>query len=178
MLACKLARNHMHPQNVEVPPYEPVRDMHALKDLLTEKLDDYGLEPGHSHMDLVLFKDALHHICRIHRILQQPRGNALLVGVGGSGRKSLSRLATYVAELKCFTIEITKNYRQTEFREDLKGLYKLAGASNKPTVFLFDETQIVYETFLEDVNNILTSGEVGWGCWGLACLLASTRGSF
>ena len=47
-----------------------------------------------------------------------------------------------------------------EFREDLKGLYRQAGCANKPTTFLFDETQIVLETFLEDVNNILTSGEV------------------
>lgn len=89
-----------------------------------------------------------------------PAGNALLVGVGGSGRKSLSRLAAFVAELKCFTIEISKNYRQTEFREDLKNLYRQAGCQNKPTLFLFDETQIKMESFLEDVNNILSSGEV------------------
>ncbi|KAG1668463.1 hypothetical protein FOA52_005236 [Chlamydomonas sp. UWO 241] len=142
------------------PAYEPVRNMVALKDMLTEKLEDYALEPGNSAMDLVLFRDALHHICRVHRILMQPRGNALLVGVGGSGRKSLSRLAAFVAELKCFTIEITKNYRLNEFREDLKGLYRQAGCAAKPTVFLFDETQIVTETFLEDVNNMLSSGEV------------------
>jgi hypothetical protein len=66
----------------------------------------------------------------------------MLVGVGGSGRKSLARLAAYVAELKVFSIEITKTYRLTEFREDLKGLYRQAGVANKPTVFLFDETQV------------------------------------
>ena len=38
--------------------------MNTLKELLTEKLEDYALEPGASAMDLVLFKDALHHICR------------------------------------------------------------------------------------------------------------------
>jgi hypothetical protein len=48
-----------------------------------------------------------------------------------------------------------------EFREDLKTLFRQAGVSDKPTVFLFDETQIVVETFLEDINNVLTSGEVG-----------------
>eukprot|EP01031_Cornospumella_fuschlensis_P045467 gene45467-55641_t len=35
-----------------------------------------------------------------------------------------------------------------------------AGARNLSTVFLFSDTQIVTETFLEDINNILNSGEV------------------
>ena len=64
------------------PPYEPATDIPALKTFLTEKLEDYGMEPGCSAMDLVLFKDALLHLCRISRVLAQPRGNALLVGVG------------------------------------------------------------------------------------------------
>ena len=131
-----------------------------MKDHLAEKLEEYAIEPGNTAMDSVLFRDALMHVCRVHRVLCQPRGNALLVGVGGSGRKSLARLATYVAELKCFSIEITKNYRLTEFREDLKELFRQAGVADKPTVFLFDETQIVVETFLEDINNVLSSGEV------------------
>ena len=82
----------------------------------------------HAYIDkdfaLCCCRDAILHVCRIHRVLMQPRGNALLVGVGGSGRKSLSRLATYVAEQKCFSIEISKGYRITEFREDLKSLYR------------------------------------------------------
>jgi dynein heavy chain len=127
---------------MDSPPYEPVRDMALLKDLLTEKLEDYALEPGARPLDLILFKDALLHVCRIHRILSQPRGNALLVGVGGSGRKSLAKLAAFVAELKVFSIEISRTYRLTEFREDLKGLYRQTGVANKPTVFLFDETQV------------------------------------
>jgi len=147
-------------QGLDVIPYEAVIDAAALKEFLTEKLEDYGLEPGNAAMSLVLFNDAILHVCRIHRILTQPRGHAMLVGVGGSGRKSLARLAAYVAEMKCFSIEITKNYKQLEFREDLKLLYRQAGVAGKPTVFVLDDTQIVQETFLEDVNNALTSGEI------------------
>ena len=43
---------------------------------------------------------------------------------------------------------------------DLKKLYYQCGVENKPTVFLFTDTQVAEETFLEDINNILSSGEV------------------
>ena len=46
------------------------------------------------------------------------------------------------------------------FSADLRQLYHQAGVENKPTVFLFNDTQVVEESFLEDINNILSSGEV------------------
>ncbi|GFS25719.1 dynein heavy chain 6, axonemal [Elysia marginata] len=60
----------------------------------------------------------------------------------------------------CFQIELCRGYDYSSFHEDLKKLYDSAGIQNKPTVFLFTDTQIVVEEFLEDINNILNSGEV------------------
>ena len=57
------------------------------------------------------------YISRICRILSQPRGNAMLVGVGGSGRQSLSKLAAFVAGQKVFRIKVSKRYGSTEFRD-------------------------------------------------------------
>ncbi|GMI05338.1 hypothetical protein TrVE_jg1168 [Triparma verrucosa] len=146
--------------DANILPYEEVQDMSKLKHFLEEKLEDYNMEPKLIPMNLVLFDDAIKHISRIHRILFQSRGNMMLVGVGGSGRQSLTRLASYVAEIDTFTIEITKQYRSIEFREDLKNMYLRAGVDNKVTTFLFNDTQIKEESFLEDINNILSSGEV------------------
>jgi dynein heavy chain len=109
-------------------------------------------------MNLVLFKDALEHLTKIHRIIRFPRGNALLVGFGGSGKQSLTKLATYTAGYGIFSINLQRGYKEKEFREDLQRLYGLLCL--KPTTFLFTDSHIVEEGFLELVNNMLTIGMV------------------
>jgi len=141
-------------------PYEEVTDMAKLKGILEDKLEDYNMEPKLISMSLVMFDDAIRHVCRIVRVLNLSQGNIMLVGVGGSGRQSLARLSSYICEYSVFTIEITKQYRMLEFHEDLKKLYRLAGVDGKPTTFLFNDTQVKDEGFLEDINNVLSSGVV------------------
>ena len=132
--------------------------MDELQKLIEEYLDDYNSQ--YVPMPLVLFGDAIEHVTRISRVIRLPLGNALLLGVGGSGRKSLTRLASSIADFTTFTIEITKSYRLIEWREDLKTLLLKAGMDGKKMVFLFDDAQIVDETFVEDINNVLNAGEV------------------
>jgi dynein heavy chain len=99
--------------------------------------------------NLVFFQDAIEHISRVARVLGQPRGNAMLVGVGGSGKQSLTRLACFMAEMKCCELEITRGFAYADFQEHLKKVMVLAGVQGKETVFLFTENQIIEERFLE-----------------------------
>ena len=65
-----------------------------------------------------------------------------------------------LSDYSLFQPEITKQYGQEEWKEDIKKAMKRAGMENKKTVFLFNDTQIKKESFLEDVDSLLNSGEV------------------
>lgn len=99
------------------------------------------------------------------------------------------------ADYECFQIELSKNYGQAEWRDDIKSIMLKAGLKDEQITFLFVDTQVSLlnnyqlpsrghanvpvfshvlelicaplcrfqikcESFLEDVNNILNSGDV------------------
>lgn len=100
-------------------------------------------------MNLVLFLDCCKKISHIARILSQPRGNNLLVGVGGSGKQSVTKLSSYVCEMDTCQVEISKNYRMVDFDLFLVNLFKDVGLGDCGKVFLLNETQIVHEQQVE-----------------------------
>ncbi|XP_075795609.1 dynein axonemal heavy chain 1 isoform X2 [Pelodiscus sinensis] len=143
----------------EVKLYELIDDQEKLTRIIEEYMEEYN-QINTTKMKLVLFMDAMQHICRISRILRQALGNALLLGVGGSGRESLTRLASHMADYECFQIELSKNYGMAEWREDIKKIMLKAGLQRLPITFLFTDSQIKSESFLEDINNVLNSGDI------------------
>lgn len=89
--------------------YRQVPNLQAFVQKCEEYLEDYN-SAHKMQMHLVMFQDACEHVTRISRVLRQPLGHCLLLGVGGSGRQSLSRLASFFATFKLFQIEVVKGY--------------------------------------------------------------------
>uniref|UniRef100_A0A8C2VBK0 Dynein axonemal heavy chain 17 n=1 Tax=Chinchilla lanigera TaxID=34839 RepID=A0A8C2VBK0_CHILA len=145
-------------QGIGDPKYFSVTDVAHLNKLLVDVLDSYN--EVNAVMNLVLFEDAVAHVCRINRILEAPRGNALLVGVGGSGKQSLSRLAAYISALEVFQITLKKGYGIPDLKIDLAAQYIKAAVKNVPSVFLMTDSQVAEEQFLVLINDLLASGEI------------------
>jgi dynein heavy chain len=139
--------------------YEASASVEQLQKVLYEFQKNFNMASKIRKLDLVLFDAAVKHICRISRILSVPRGNALLVGVGGSGKQSLTRLASFVNEMEYSQITMSKSFTLKMFFDAIREQYMLS-STKKPVAFVFTDNEIKQEVFLEYINSFLASGEI------------------
>lgn len=137
--------------------YEELSDLKEARTALEDRLVNTG---GSISEDFVVFSYVIEHVARISRILKQPSGHALLVGVGGSGRTSCTRLAAHCLDYKCDTIAVRKDYRRSDFLDEVREKLLSCGVEGISCAFVLSDTQIVEEVFLEDISNLLNSGTV------------------
>ncbi|XP_055849033.1 dynein beta chain, ciliary [Episyrphus balteatus] len=138
--------------------YMPVKGWERLSKLLEEAQERYNDFVG--AMNLVLFEDAMSHVCRISRIIESSRGYALLIGVGGSGKQSLTRLASFISSLDVFQIQLTKDYSINDLKSNIAVLYMKCGIKSNPCCFLMTDAEVAKEDFLVLINDLLASGDI------------------
>lgn len=140
--------------------YEACPSFENCRELVYSKLELYNERFPAQKMALVIFDDALSHLLKIARIINTDGGNALLVGVGGSGKQSLTKLASFICKQTKFQVVLNKSYGDIQFKEDIKAQYLVAGPQGGAVTFLLTDAEIRYESFLEAINSMLNTGEI------------------
>ena len=140
--------------------YEACQSLEVIKARAVAKLDAYNEINLSKKMNLVIFDDALRHLLRLCRIINSKRGSALLVGVGGSGKQSLTKLASSICKQNFFQIALTKSYSENNLKDSIRELYQQAGPSGNSVTFILTDAEIKTENFLEYINSFLATGEI------------------
>ena len=109
---------------------------------------------------LVLFNEVLDHVLRIDRILRQPQGHLLLIGVSGAGKTTLSRFVAWINGLSVYQIKVHNSYSSEDFDNDLRAVLRRSGTKAEKLVFILDESNVLESGFLERMNTLLANGEV------------------
>ena len=139
--------------------YAEVTEMAEIVQSVAEHLQVYN-QLNQKRLDLVLFGFIIQHLTRLTRVLAQPFSNALLIGIGGTGRQSISRLAAHICDIRLFTITLSKAYNREAWREDMRSVVKQTGSQGQSVMLLLTDAQIKEECFLEDLSSLLNTGEI------------------
>ncbi|MPC11672.1 Dynein heavy chain 1, axonemal [Portunus trituberculatus] len=137
--------------------YEEVTDLGQLQHTITAYIQDYN--SCHSTpLNLVTFKHMVAQVSRISRVLSRAGGHLLLVGAGGSGRRSLTRLASHICGHTLLLPRITPDDDYREVKEAVKEAVMRAGVDEFATVVVVGDAALHHPDVLHLINTLILTG--------------------
>ncbi len=112
-----------------------------LKKLAEGYLDKYN-KFQETPLDIYLFEEAIRQLCKLDRVLSLPGGNLFLLGLSGTGKKSLCKLSAFIRKIELFEFK-ESGLTQAQFQSQLKGLMdKMANNPNQRFAFMVQNESI------------------------------------
>lgn len=110
--------------------------------------------------EMVLFNEAIIQVTKISRILKMKGGHVFLLGQGGSGRRTVCRLAALVSDLRLVDLPSGKKYGAREFKQFMKNLFEEIVIKKSRFLLRLEDSKLEAGGILELVNNFLSVGEI------------------
>ena len=148
--------------------YENIVTLDNARKVTTDFMGELNEKKDRKHVEIVLFDDCLKNLMRITRIIQQDQGSVMVVGVGGSGKQSLTRLAAFCEQ----NLLVQPTYGSPPRPDDLRLVFRTIfsrvieeynpqkGKYFIPHTLLMTDAEFKIDYYLEVVSSFLATGEI------------------
>ena len=162
LLVCTVWLSNHRDQVLVAPQIYEQFAMGNVRPFVQESMNRLNETVPHRALYLVLFDDALRHLIRVSRVIGTPRGHAIVLGVGGSGKQSLTKLAAYLCGHTLFMLTSARVNSRASYLEDLRVAVRQAGLSCKPVCVMLNESDVRGDQggILQPLNSLICTGDV------------------
>jgi len=134
-------------------------DLSLIRKKVEMELEEFNVTRKES-MNICIFDFAVLQILKICRILRLDKSHGVLIGLGGSGRQTLTKLSSYIMGQQMVTLEVHKNYTQDKWRTDVKKILADASLTSKCSCLAITESQSNNQHLMQDIDSMLNLGEI------------------
>ena len=140
-------------------PYVEQPSLQLVRKKVELELEEHNMSKKET-MNISIFDFAVIQILKICRILKFAKSHGVLLGLGGSGRQTLTKLSAYIMGQQMVTLEVHKKYSQDRWRQDVKKILSDACLTSKASTLVITESQSNNMFLMQDIDSMLNLGEI------------------
>ncbi|SCM22337.1 dynein heavy chain, putative [Plasmodium berghei] len=136
--------------------YDQCKNIEELTLYLSEELNEYN---NFYNLNIVLFNDAIKHICKLIRIIDNLKSDALLLGIGGCGKTTISKFSSYVASKTFIEMDFSRHCTDNDIKKYLQNIFHRCVMKNEDIILFLKESKI-HDNFFIYINEYMCTNNI------------------